>query len=316
MYREKIVIRGVGLTKIFRSGFISKKEVVAVDNVDIEVGKGQTLALVGESGSGKSTLGKLLLHLIKPDRGAVYFEGINLTKLKSGKLRKMRKKMQLIPQHPEDALNPRWKIYDSIAEPLRIHRITATNEKEIVENLVGMVGLGYEHLTRYPHELSGGELQRAVIARAIATKPEFIVCDEPTSMLDVSIQASIVNLLLNLQHRFGITYLFITHDAELAKIIADEVAIMYSGQIIELGKDILNEPMHPYTSLLVNSFHYETVFTEDVTLNRTFNRAHPNNSSQGCKFYPLCPDKIGICSKKSPEIVRMNGRAVRCWLYQ
>ena len=174
----------------------------------IEISEGETLALVGESGSGKSTLGRLLLMLIKPTSGEVYFNGLNLTKMKDRELRKIRREIQLIPQHPEDALDPRWKIYDSMVEPLRIHKLVneKSEEKEFVYKLLEMVGLQEEHLNRYPHELSGGELQRVVIARAISLNPKFIVCDEPTSMLDVSVQASIINLLLHLQKNSITTY--------------------------------------------------------------------------------------------------------------
>lgn len=229
------MIKGVDLWKVFESGVVRKKKVYALRGVSLEIKDGETLALVGESGSGKSTLGKVLLMLIKPDRGRVLFDGVDLTRLKGGELRRYRLKMQLIPQHPEDALDPRWKIYDSIAEPLRIHKLVEGREEEQkkVYELAELVGLKEEHLNRYPHEVSGGELQRAVIARALALKPKFIVCDEPTSMLDVSTQASIVRLLLDLQRRFKITYLYITHDLELASVIAERIAIMNGGRIVK-----------------------------------------------------------------------------------
>lgn len=231
------MIRGIRLCKIFESGFIKKRRITAVDNVDIEIHEGETLALVGESGSGKSTLGRLLLMLIRPTSGEVYFNGLNLTKIKSKELRRVRREMQLIPQHPEDALDPRWKIYDSIAEPLRIHKLVndKSEEKEIVHKLLEMVGLQDEHLNRYPHELSGGELQRVIIARAISLNPKFIVCDEPTSMLDVSVQASIINLLTDLQRKLRLTYLFITHDLEVAKLVANRIAVMHRGRIIKIS---------------------------------------------------------------------------------
>lgn len=232
------MIKGENIWKVYRVGTLRRKEVVALRGVDIEIHKGETLALVGESGCGKSTLGKVLLMLLKPDRGKVLFKGVDLTKLSKGELRKYRLRMQLIPQHPEDALDPRWKIYDSIAEPLRIHKLVESKEKEQnrVYELAELIGLKEEHLNRYPHEVSGGELQRAVIARALALNPEFIVCDEPTSMLDVSTQASIVRLLLKLQRLFDITYLFITHDLELARVVADRIAIMKDGKIVKVVK--------------------------------------------------------------------------------
>ncbi len=228
-----VLVKGENLSKVFRSGFLGKKRVLALRNVNIEIRKGETLALVGESGSGKSTLGKVLLMLIKPDSGRVVFDGVDLTRLNGKKLRSYRLKMQLIPQHPDEALDPRWKIYDSIAEPLRIHRLVESKEeeRERVLRMVEIVGLKEEHLNRYPHEVSGGELQRAVIARALMLNPKFIVCDEPTSMLDVSTQASIVRLLLDLQREFGITYLYITHDVELAEVIADRIVVMKNGTV-------------------------------------------------------------------------------------
>jgi len=229
------MIKGVNLWKVFKSGIIGKKRIYALKGVSLEIKDGETLALVGESGSGKSTLGRILLMLIKPDRGKVVFDGVDLTSLGNKELRKYRLKMQLIPQHPDEALDPRWRIYDSIAEPLRIHKLVESKEEEQnkVFELAELVGLKEEHLSRYPHEISGGELQRAVIARALALNPKFIVCDEPTSMLDVSTQASIIRLLLDLQRRFKMTYLFITHNLELASVIADRIAIMNGGRIVK-----------------------------------------------------------------------------------
>ncbi len=247
-------MEGKGLYKVFESGFWFRKRIVAVGGVDIKIEEGEVLAVVGESGSGKSTLGRVLLMLTKPSRGEVFFEGVNITKLRGRELRRLRRKMQLIPQHPEDALDPKWRLYDSIAEPLRIHGLVdRVEEMEEVCRISELVGLKEEHLSRYPHELSGGELQRAVIARAIALKPKFIVCDEPTSMLDVSVQASIVNLLLDLQRKFRMAYLFITHDLQLASFVGDRIAVMHRGRIVEEGERVLEDPQHPYTKSLVES---------------------------------------------------------------
>ncbi|HIP24909.1 MAG TPA: ABC transporter ATP-binding protein [Archaeoglobus profundus] len=254
------MIEGINLRKVFKSGLFGNKKVVAVDGVSIKIEKGETLGLIGESGSGKSTLGRLLLMLIKPDSGKVIYDGVDITRLKSKELRIYRRKMQLIPQHPYDALDPRWKLYDSIAEPLRIHKLVEDKEEEKskVLELIEAVNLKEELLDRYPHELSGGELQRAVIARALALQPEFIVCDEPTSMLDISTQASIIRLLLKLQKRYKISYLFITHDLELANVVADKIAVMYKGKIVEEGraKEILENPKHYYTKKLVEGMVY------------------------------------------------------------
>ncbi len=227
------MIEGKGLRKVFRSGILSGRVIVAVDGVDIRIEEGEAVALVGESGSGKSTLGKLLLLLMRPDEGEVIFEGMMLTKLKRKELRRLRMKMQLIPQNPENAFDPRWRLYSSLAEPLRIHGLCRgrEEEKEIVLELAKTVGLKEEHLSRYPHELSGGELQRAVIARALMTNPKFLVCDEPTSMLDLSTQATIVRLLMKLQRKLGLAMLFITHDVELAEVVGDRIFVMKNGRI-------------------------------------------------------------------------------------
>ena len=227
------MIEGKGLRKAFRRGILSSKAVVAVDGVDIRIDEGETVALVGESGSGKSTLGRLLLYLIRPDEGKVLFEGVDLAGLKGKELRKLRTRMQLIPQNPEDAFDPRWRLYSSLAEPLRIHGFGRGEGRERVLELVKAVGLKEEHLSRYPHELSGGELQRAVIARALALSPKFIVCDEPTSMLDLSTQAAIVRLLMKLQRKMGLTILFITHDVKLAEFVGDTILVMENGRIVE-----------------------------------------------------------------------------------
>ncbi len=220
------MIEGIRLKKVFKRGLFGNKTVVALNGVSLKVNRGETVALVGDSGSGKSTLGKILLMLMKPDEGKVIYNDVDLTKLKKRELRKVRAKMQYIPQNPEEALDPRWKLYDSISEPLKIHGI----ENDVFE-IIKEVGLRKEHLNRYPHELSGGELQRAVIARALVTNPEFIVCDEPTSMLDLSTQASIVRLLMKLQKKMDLTMLFITHDFELAEFVADRVLVMENGKI-------------------------------------------------------------------------------------
>lgn len=225
---------------------------------------------------------------------------MDLTRLRNRKLRDLRRKMQIIPQHPEDALDPRWKLYDSIAEPFRIHKIAGKDdEEETVHKLIELVGLDQELLRRYPHEVSGGELQRVVIARAIALNPKFIVCDEPTSMLDVSVQASVVNLLMDLQRKLSMSYLFITHDLELADIVADRIAVMYAGQIVEEGIGVLKDPLHPYTQTLLGIT--TPISREAIT-------------PRGCKFYNLCPERSSKCLN-APKTVEMSGRRVKCHLY-
>lgn len=282
-----MLVEGRNLTKVFR-------KTIAVENVHISVDRAETLALIGESGSGKTTLGKLLLYLIKPDTGEVIFKGHRLGDLKGEELRKMRRGMQMIPQHPEDALDPRWKIRRSLLEPSEIHGFEVD-----LRELLRLVGLREEHLERYPHELSGGELQRVVIARAISMSPEFIVADEPTSMLDVSVQASIIRLLMELQESRKVAYLFITHDMELAGAIADRVAVMFRGEIVEEGKDVLEEPLHPFSKLLVEGELPDVLVT----------------TKNGCKFSVNCREKLEICDQRKPITANLGDRRVKCHLF-
>jgi peptide/nickel transport system ATP-binding protein len=229
------MIKAENLKKYFQSGIFSKRIVKAVDGVSLEIKEGEVLGLVGESGSGKTTLGRLLLRLIEPDSGKIFFNGIELTLLDERELRRLRPRMQIVPQHPESALNPRWKIYKSVAEPFRLHRLCSPEEeKKRVLELIRKVGLKEEHLERYPHELSGGEIQRAVIARAIAPQPDFMVLDEPTSMLDPSVQAQILNLLFDIKKERQISYLLITHDISVANCICDRIVTMKEGKLLEM----------------------------------------------------------------------------------
>ena len=299
------MIEGKRLTKIFAPGSPGKNKIIAVDDVDIRIDAGETLALVGESGCGKSTLAKMLLLLIPPTRGEVFFEGQDLTRLKEKELRPIRRKAQIISQQPESALNPRWKIADSICEPFRIHKDALTPGRQIgdeLEQLLELVGLEPEQAARYPHQLSGGELQRAVIARAIALEPTFIICDEPTSMLDVSTQASIVRLLQTLQHKLDCALLFITHDQKLAQAIGDRIAVMFGGQIVEEGRNILDRPLHPFT-------HRISSIPDSGPL--------PLSEPQGtkvpgsCVYYQFCPDKTEKCLS-NPETQEYVDRRVRC----
>ena len=310
------MIKGKNLSKVFESGMFSKRKFIAVDDVNIEIKEGETLCLIGESGSGKSTLGRMLLNLIEPTSGEVIFDNYNIAKMKQTELRKIRRYMQLIPQYPDSALNPRWAIKNSILEPLKIHKLINKNDgMEKLEELIKTVGLKKEHLSRYPHELSGGELQRAVIARAISLKPKFIVCDEPTSMLDVSVQASIINLLLNLQKKYNLSYLFITHDLEIANMVGQRFAVMYGGQILEEGNKIMDKPLHPYTELLVKSLTMD----EDIeSINELLDKTETkkSNNKSACKYYHLCPYHDEKCLKGAPPVVEIDdNRKVRCFRY-
>lgn len=297
------MLEGKGLTKIFTSR--GNNRITAVDGVDIRINSGETLALVGESGCGKSTLSRLLLLLIPPTRGEVFFEGQALTGLKEKELRLIRRKIQIVPQQPESALNPRWKIADSICEPFRIHPNALSpgrQPREELEKLLGLVGLEPDQAARYPHQLSGGELQRAVIARAIALEPALIICDEPTSMLDVSTQAAIVRLLQTVQHRLGCALLFITHDQGLAHAVGDRTAVMFGGQIVEEGQEVLDRPLHPFTRRLTSTPGSSSLQCPEPQGNRI---------SGSCVYYQFCPEKTEKCLH-SPEMRKYDGRRVRC----
>lgn len=294
------IITGTGLGKTYQSGIFSQQKTVAVQDVDIEIRTGEIYALVGESGSGKTTLGKLLLKLVTPSSGRILYHGDDITELQGLGLVSLRRKMQIIPQHPEDAFNPRWRLSRSIMEPFWIHGQTCGNgaAKKALLQLLADTGLNPDYAERYPHQLSGGELQRAAIARALALKPDFILCDEPTSMLDVSVQAAIIQLLLTLQKKNDLSLLFITHDLKLADHIADRVGVMYKGRIIEEGSGILTSPMHPYSRSIV------------------FGDQHPGSgqsdtSPEGCPFASHCPNKSEKCSM-SPSLTDHAGRKIRC----
>lgn len=298
------MIEGRGLTKIFAPNSPGKNRIIAVDNVNIRIEAGETLTLVGESGCGKSTLSRLLLLLIPPTRGEIFFEGQVLTRLKGKELRSIRKKLQIVPQQPESSLDPRWTIAYSICEPFRIHpdSLRGRQMDEELKRLLRLVGLEPEQAARYPHQLSGGELQRAVIARAIALEPSLLICDEPTSMLDVSTQASIIHLLKTLQQDLGCALLFITHDQGLAHAIGDRTAVMFAGQIVEEGQGILDRPYHPFTRRITSV---------------PYSGSLPPSEPQGtkipgsCVYYQFCPEKTEKCLH-SPEMVEYKDRRVRC----
>ncbi|MDR2446809.1 MAG: ABC transporter ATP-binding protein [Treponema sp.] len=247
------------LSVSYSAGLMKKKRRSILEDVSFDIQDGETLALIGESGCGKSTLAKAVLRLIPCDSGDVRLNGVNLSQLRRGPLRVYRKDMQIIFQNPESALNPRMRIYDSIAEMLRIHRLCAPrgqDERARVMALTEMVGLGAEHLRRYPHELSGGQVQRAVLARILSVRPKFLIADEPTSMLDVSVQAQILSLLRRTQAKNRHACLFISHDLDVVRIISDRIVVLHEGRIVETGVTdrVLDNPQHEYTSSLIRQF--------------------------------------------------------------
>lgn len=293
--------------------------VKAVDGLSFSVKRGETLGLVGESGCGKSTTGRAILQLHRPTAGTVNFDGKDLTKLNGESLRQMRRKVQIIFQDPYASLNPRMTVGDIVGEPIRVHNLRTGKEvRTRVEELLRVVGLNPYFINRYPHEFSGGQRQRIGIARALAVEPDFIVCDEPVSALDVSIQAQIINLLQDLQGQFGLTYLFIAHNLSVVKHISDRVAVMYLGKMVELApsKQLYANPMHPYTQALLSA-----VPIPDPEVEKQRQRIilqgdvpSPLNPPSGCHFHTRCPIVIDKCKVEDPPFQDYGGgHFVACW---
>ena len=307
---KQVLLKVQDLKKYFpiMRGIIRRKvgDVKAVDGVTFDIYQGETLGLVGESGCGKSTTGRVILQLYPVTSGEITYKDLKLTDLSGEELRKIRPKMQMIFQDPHASLNPRMTVGSIISEPLDEHSVVRGQAKrERVEELLGLVGLNPMHANRYPHEFSGGQRQRIGIARALALNPEFIVCDEPIAALDVSIQAQVVNLLEDLQGEFGLTYLFISHDLSMIRHIAQRVAVMYLGRIMELTtqKDLYNDPLHPYTQALLSA-----VPTPNPALEAKRERIilkgdvpSPVDPPPGCPFNTRCPIAVEQCSQEIPE---------------
>jgi oligopeptide transport system ATP-binding protein len=309
--QEQVLLEVKGLKMYFpiTQGIIMQRhvgDVKAVDGLDFFIRRGETLGLVGESGCGKSTTGRAILQLYRATAGQVLYEGTDLCKLKGEPMRKMRRRMQMIFQDPYASLNPRMTVGNIIGEPMEIHNLAKGKEKQQkVQHLLEIVGLNPYMANRYPHEFSGGQRQRVGVARALAVEPEFIVCDEPISALDVSIQAQIINLLEELQSQFHLTYLFIAHDLSVVRHISDRVAVMYLGKIVELATrdELYFKPMHPYTKALLSAVPIPDPFVE-VKRERiilTGDVPSPVNPPSGCHFHTRCPIAIDLCKQVDPE---------------
>jgi oligopeptide transport system ATP-binding protein len=319
-----VLVRCVGLRKEFPAGsedlFGRKRLTVkAVDGVTLEILGGETLGLVGESGSGKSTLGRLILKLLEPTAGQVFFDGRDLAALRRAELRQLRREMQLVFQDPYASLDPRMRVRAIVGEGLEIHKIARGRAKEDrIRELLEMVGIGADALDRYPHEFSGGQRQRIGIARALAVGPRFLVLDEPVSALDVSIQAQIINLLQDLQERLHLTYLFIAHDLRVVEHISRRLAIMYLGKIAEIADrdEIYAEPCHPYTRALLSAIPAIDTAARTERIKLPGEVPSPLNPPTGCGFHPRCPYAKDICKTVEPPLIAgRGGHSVACHVF-
>ena len=319
------LVEVIGLRKYFPARgdwfaqLFDRRQIKAVDGISFSIPTGTTLGLVGESGSGKTTTGRLIARLTQPTAGQIKYEGKNIAPLEGKDLKGLRRSVQMIFQDPSSSLNRRKTAGQVVSEPLRIHKLVSKQALDSrLAELMRMVGLSGHFLNRYPHEMSGGQRQRVGIARALAVEPKFIVCDEPVTALDVSIQAQILNLLMDLQDELDLTYLFIAHDLSVVKHVSDRVAVMYLGKIVEIAakKTLFSDPRHPYTRALLGAIPKpDPRAGKRMVLHGEV--PSPIDPPSGCRFHPRCPERIGdICSEKDPDVITLPDRThVACHLY-
>jgi len=322
--QREVILQVENLKKYFpiRRGVFQRHvgDVKAVDGVSFDVYRGETLGLVGESGCGKTTTGRTIIRLYEPTDGHVHFEGADLAAIRGSQLRQMRRKMQMIFQDPYASLSPRMSVLGIVGEPMEVHRVASGKErKDRVAELLELVGLDPAFMNRYPHEFSGGQRQRIGLARSLALNPDLIICDEPISALDVSIQAQVVNLLEELQAKLGLTYVFIAHDLSMVRHISNRVAVMYLGKIVELtDRDTLySNPLHPYTQALLSAVPVPDPFIEEKRQRIILegDLPSPANPPQGCNFNTRCPVAIDTCFEVEPEFIEVApGHSCACHL--
>ncbi|MCM3623647.1 MULTISPECIES: ABC transporter ATP-binding protein [Brevibacillus] len=294
--------------------------VKAVDGVSFSIQPGETLGIVGESGCGKSTTGRTILRLIEPTAGEVLFDGQDIRKLPPDEMRKFRTNMQIVFQDPYASLDPRWTVQRTLEEPLRTHlKLSEAEIKDRIAELMSVVGLAPYHASRFPHEFSGGQRQRIGIARALALRPKFVVCDEPVSALDVSIQAQVLNLMQDLQSQFSLTYMFISHDLSVVKFICDRVGVMYLGRMVEMAPtaEMFAEPLHPYTKALMSAVPVPDPEAARERIVLTGDVPNPQSPPTGCTFHTRCPYVMDSCRQAVPEWREVSpGRHVACHLFE
>ncbi|MBC7090622.1 MAG: ABC transporter ATP-binding protein [Nitrososphaeria archaeon] len=299
------LVRGENLSKSYNIKLSLTKsiKVKAVEDVSLSIIKNEVFGLVGESGSGKSTLGRLMLYMERPDSGKIIFKGLDLSKAKGEEVRTARRKMQVVFQNPDLSLDPRMRIYDTLKEALECCKYKG-DFKERMKTVMEDVGLSVDALSMFPHQLSGGMKQRVALARAILAEPEFIVLDEPTSALDVSVQAQILNLLIELRKKLNLTYLFISHNLSVVSYVSDRVGVMYLGKLLEIGEcdEVFNEPLHPYTKLLISSVPTLYMAKKFFAQNHSGVAENGDENVSGCRFFKRCPYAKDICKSKEPEL--------------